>query len=437
MARLPIDEDTLRSLAARLWLIAPFVGASLLLLAVLWVAMGLVHPWLFALAGVMLAVLWYVAPLDAQALGGPGRSLRSLKAMEAWGMSLVASLPYPCLIVDRRLALRVANQQAETIFPRIVIDSPLSFSMRVPEVLSAVRRVLINGQPETVFFTERVPLLREYRVHISPMSAPEGAESRRPIFAILTFHDMTESRKLNRMRADFIANASHELRTPLAALIGFVETLQGPAANDANARKKFLPIILQQAQRMARLVDDLLSLSRIELKSHVQPSDPVDLRQLLLTTVDLLQPIADRDGVRIHPLGVSNEDYVIRGNGDELMQVFHNLIENAIKYNVENGEVSIALARFADHVEAVVSDTGPGIPEEHLPRLTERFYRVDVTTSREKGGTGLGLAIVKHILNRHRGSLNVQSQLGKGSTFTVSLPLHHCHEVKKQENTIA
>ena len=436
MARPPFKDDTIREFLARVWLMAPYIGAGLVLLGVLWLVAGMVYPIAFILSGFVVALLWLIAPVDGQ-MGARGRSGKTLKAMEAWGMSLVASLPYPCLIVDRRLALRVANTHAEGIFPRIIIDSPLSFSMRVPEVLSAVRRVLISGQPETVFFTERMPVLREYRVNISPMSAPEGFDTRRPIFAILTFHDMTESRKLNRMRADFVANASHELRTPLAALIGFVETLQGPAANDAAARKKFLPIILQQAQRMARLVDDLLSLSRIELKSHVQPDDPVDLARLLRSTMDLLAPIAEKEGITLHPLNMAEGDYTVPGNGDELVQVFHNLIENAIKYNVERGEIRVSISRLKDHIEAVVTDTGPGIPEEHLPRLTERFYRVDVTTSREKGGTGLGLAIVKHILNRHQGSLNVQSQIGKGSSFTVSLPVLVDEGEKNQEKSEA
>jgi two-component system phosphate regulon sensor histidine kinase PhoR len=422
MARKTNKTDVVKVAFARLWLVSPFLLASLLVLAIIWVILGQGNGWFFAIAGVLVSAVWFAAPLDPTWMKDNSRSARSIKAMEAWGMSLVDSLPYPCIIVDRRLALRVTNTHAQGVFSRLVVDSPLSFSLRVPEVLSSVRRVLISGKSETVFFIERLPVTREYRVTISPMKAPEPFSSKRPVFAILTFHDMTESRKLNEMRADFVANASHELRTPLAAMMGFVETLQGPAAKDEAARARFLPIILAQAQRMARLVDDLLSLSRIELKSHVQPDDEVDVGLLLASTCEMLNPLARAANVTLQPLKALPSPLTVRGDSDELMQVLQNLIENAIKYNNPQGQVQMSLTDNEDHIDIAVTDTGPGIAEEHLPRLTERFYRVDANSSREKGGTGLGLAIVKHIINRHRGSLNVRSELNKGTTFIVSLP---------------
>ena len=227
------------------------------------------------------------------------------------------------------------------------------------------------------------------------------------------------------MRSDFIANASHELRTPLASLKGFIETLRGPARNDSAARERFLSIMEAQAARMARILDDLLSLSRIEMRVHVAPEGEAELSGIVGAVTKSLQPLADeaRIAVRFAP---GAERFVVRGDRDELEQVFQNLIHNAIKYGREGGKVDVDISRRekrdGGHIAIAVADDGPGIAEEHLPRLTERFYRVDTATSRERGGTGLGLAIVKHILTRHRGELDIASRLGEGSTFTVVLP---------------
>jgi two-component system phosphate regulon sensor histidine kinase PhoR len=229
------------------------------------------------------------------------------------------------------------------------------------------------------------------------------------------------------MRVDFVANASHELRTPLAALSGFIETLTGPARNDTAARERFLDIMEAQAKRMARLIDDLLSLSRIELAAHVRPQTPVELVPIVRQVVDALQMLARDRGV-IVTIQAPKEPLTVSGDRDELTRVFENLIENALKYGASGKRVEITLSR-AFHVggseEALVAvrDFGPGIAAEHLPRLTERFYRVDVTESREQGGTGLGLALVKHIMNRHRGRLTIESRPGEGATFTVRLPV--------------
>jgi two-component system phosphate regulon sensor histidine kinase PhoR len=221
------------------------------------------------------------------------------------------------------------------------------------------------------------------------------------------------------MRTDFVANASHELRTPLASLRGFIETLQGPARNDPRAQEKFLGIMQEQVTRMSRLVDDLMSLSRLELKAKVTPDDAVDLVPLIGSVCDALAPLAADVGVeikRIVPEGPVN----VSGDSDELTQVFENLIENACKYGQEGKKVEVRLSAVKGQpVEVSIQDYGPGIPEEHVPRLTERFYRVNVESSRSKKGTGLGLAIVKHILTRHRARLVIRSEVGKGSTFTV------------------
>jgi two-component system phosphate regulon sensor histidine kinase PhoR len=238
-------------------------------------------------------------------------------------------------------------------------------------------------------------------------------------YYILSFRDISELSRIDRMRSDFVANASHELRTPLASLRGFIETMQGPAREDPKAQERFLSIMLDQATRMSRLVDDLLSLSRLELRSHIAPDQRVDLVPLIGHVRDSLLPLASDVGVTINlhaPEGIVE----VEGDRDELVQVFENLIENACKYGQDGKIVDVWIRNEAGKpVEVSVQDYGPGIPAEHVPRLTERFYRVSVADSRSKKGTGLGLAIVKHILTRHRARLIVRSELDKGTDFTV------------------
>jgi two-component system phosphate regulon sensor histidine kinase PhoR len=249
---------------------------------------------------------------------------------------------------------------------------------------------------------------------------------RRPELVLMTFHDLTPLRRVEEMRADFVANASHELRTPLAALSGFIETLQGPAREDVKARERFLPIMQDQARRMARLIDDLLSLSRIEQKQHVRPEAAIDLSQVARHVVDTLAPMAREMGVEIKLS--ADLPVIVTGDRDELVRVAENLIENAIKYGARpdapgGDRVEVSVARTAKDGALAVRDFGHGIAPEHLPRLTERFYRVDPGQSRAKNGTGLGLALVKHILARHRGRLTIASRPEQGSTFTATVPL--------------
>jgi len=228
------------------------------------------------------------------------------------------------------------------------------------------------------------------------------------------------------MRVDFVANASHELRTPLASLAGFIDTLQGSARDDAQARDRFLDIMKAQATRMARLIDDLLSLSRIELRAHLQPQTQLDLAAIVRHVADGLQMLARDRGVQIN-VSMPAKPLTIRGDRDELIRVFENLIENALKYGAAGKRVDVTGreetgADGAAEATIEVRDFGPGISPEHLPRLTERFYRVDVAESRAQGGTGLGLALVKHILNRHRARLSIDSTPGHGATFTARFP---------------
>jgi two-component system phosphate regulon sensor histidine kinase PhoR len=243
---------------------------------------------------------------------------------------------------------------------------------------------------------------------------------------LMTFHDQTPLRRVEEMRADFVANASHELRTPLAALSGFIDTLQGPAKDDAKARERFLSIMHAQATRMARLIDDLLSLSRVELSAHVRPDTSVDIVPIIRQVADGLEPLA-RERQVVVEIALPDPPVLIAGDREELLRLFENLIENALKYGASGGKVIVSLttAAFgegAPEIRVMVRDFGPGIAPEHLPRLTERFYRVDVGDSRSQGGTGLGLSLVKHILNRHRGRLLIESVPKHGATFTACFP---------------
>ena len=279
--------------------------------------------------------------------------------------------------------------------------------------------MLRERRPGAIDYIERVPIERAFRVSAMPLGGRTG-------LFLVHFKDQSETRRIERMRADFIANASHELRTPLASIAGFIETLQGPARDDAKARENFLQIMQAQTARMARLIDDLLSLSRIEMKPLMRPAEKVDIGAIVAGVVETLGHLAQEYGVKV-AFERPHAPVLAPGSRDELTQVFVNLLENACKYGQEGGRVEITFgtAQSGPVPEATVTfrDYGPGLAEEHIPRITERFYRVDAEKSRVKNGTGLGLAIVKHILTRHDGRLTIRSKLGEGAAFTVHLPL--------------
>lgn len=327
------------------------------------------------------------------------------------------ALPDPCFILDRRGIVRYANIAAAAAFP-IRPGEPLAFRLRVPELIAAFDRVVKDGGPERVEFSERVPTERWFAARFAWLNSGVAGD-----FVVLILDDLSERRRIDRIRVDFVANASHELRTPLASLAGFIETLQGSAREDPAARERFLAIMHEQATRMSRLIDDLLSLSRIELKVHVKPSDPVDLVPVLRHLTDALEPLARDLDVAIEA-DLPDAPVMVVGDRDELIQVFENLIENAIKYG-QSGKrvvVTIAPSKALSGPIVGVRDFGPGIADRHLPRLTERFYRIDDEESRQHRGTGLGLAIVKHILARHSARLGIESRPGEGALFSVTFP---------------
>jgi two-component system phosphate regulon sensor histidine kinase PhoR len=334
---------------------------------------------------------------------------------------LIGAMPAPAILVDAEARVILANLPARELLPALRAGEALVLTLRAPDVTDAIRRVAAGSEPETALWSERVPVERLFQVDIAPLATELGDV----VAMLLTLRDLTEARRVERMRVDFIANASHELRTPLASLLGFIETLQGPAAADAKARAKFLSIMREQGRRMARLIDDLLSLSRIEQKQHLRPAAEVDLAQVAHHVADTLAPLAREMAVEL-TLDADGPIFVT-GERDELVRVAENLIENAIKYGARPdgaaSHVEIAVTARGKDGALIVRDHGRGIAHEHIPRLTERFYRVDPGQSRAKNGTGLGLAIVKHILARHRGRLTPASRIGEGSTFTAFTPL--------------
>lgn len=414
-----------RRLAAR-WM--PVVAAAAILTAlVLLGALGGLAAFAAVLALLLAAAVW---PLDSTAIidAISGNTMTSVGTRQgesernSW-CAVIDAIPTAALALDATGTLLHHNRLAAEMFPRIRSGLPMSQVSRSPDLLVAVDRALASEEERIdVELIERVPVERRVAATVSWL-----ARSGKPYapHVLVTFRDLTEQDRLGQMRADFIANASHELRTPLASLRAFVETLQGPARDDANARKRFLQLMASQAERMTRLIDDLLSLSRVEMRVHLPPRGIVELNETAAYVCQSLEPVAEAAKAKV-TLVREGAPARIRGDREEIVQVLQNLIQNAIKHGREGGNIEVRVGRDAPRgasgakVWVSVTDEGPGIAPEHLPRLTERFYRVNVTSSREKGGTGLGLAIVKHILNRHRGELRIASRLGAGSTFTAS-----------------
>ncbi|WP_416882070.1 ATP-binding protein [Marivita sp.] len=344
--------------------------------------------------------------------------------MTAAPRDVLMVLGIPALLIAPDHRIFATNAAAEKLLGKNIEGRHFITALRQPTLLDTIEQVQRDGtRRETRYLTNDGQHDITYRVTCGavPMQGKQGV--------LVSFEDITPMEQAGQMRRDFVANVSHELRTPLTALLGFIETLQGPARNDAKAQERFLGIMGAEAERMNRLVSDLLSLSRVEAEERVRPAGQVDLGAMIEQTRHSLAQLADEAGIGMS-VHLPPEPIVVPGDADQLRQILTNLVENAIKYSGKGAYIRISLG-VPDYetrlrgqgVRIEVSDTGPGIDAVHLPRLTERFYRVDSHRSRELGGTGLGLAIVKHIVNRHRGRLQVESQLGKGTTFTVILPM--------------
>jgi len=345
--------------------------------------------------------------------------IRGLEIELTGSNAVIAALPDPLILVNERREVVRQNAAATALLGTHVLRRDLAVAIRQPALLAAVDAVLTGGPGRLVEFDLASPIER----HLSARIDPLPARTEDGVVLLVSLHDLTSVKRAEQMRADFVANASHELRTPLSTLVGFIETLQGPAADDEEARVKFLAIMQQQASRMARLVEDLLSLSRIEMNEHLPPTTPIGVVNVLRHVGQTLEMKAAARRMTID-YDIDDEQAQVVGDADELAQLFQNLIDNAIKYSKPDTAITIGVRpsrRFRDGVAIQVRDRGEGIARTHLPRLTERFYRVDTARSREMGGTGLGLAIVKHIINRHRGQLEIDSEIGEGTVFTVHL----------------
>jgi two-component system, OmpR family, phosphate regulon sensor histidine kinase PhoR len=342
--------------------------------------------------------------------------LRNTFAVES-SVQILDALPVAALLADRAGNIYFANRLARETFSVDPTGQGVAMYLRSPAIAQALRNAVARGEAANVSYTQHGTTERVYEVHIAPLAGDDGQGAG----VLITFWDKTREQQVERMRSDFVANASHELRTPLATLSGFIETMRGSAKDDSVARGKFLPVMKTQAERMSRLIDDLLSLGRIEISEHVVPAGRADLADATRQACGLLEPMAREFGCE---LSVDlPKQLPVTGDLAELVQAVHNLVENALKYGGDGKRVEVSGRAEGGKAIVAIRDFGPGIAAHHIPRLTERFYRVSVQDSRTRGGTGLGLAIVKHIVNRHRGKLSITSELGHGSCFSVAIPL--------------
>jgi two-component system phosphate regulon sensor histidine kinase PhoR len=395
------------------WAIAGLIAAFVLTggLSIVWAALGLIALAAWTARGILQdqsRASVHIVPADQSDAAGPvGGELLVRQMLDA--------MPDAALLLDAQLNVFASNTRLTDLQP--VVPGDHVSRLREPRLLQAVDTAMRTGVQQAFEMRIASPVGR----HISGTATPLRATKPVAPHMLIVLRDRTEIEQLAEMRADFVANASHELRTPLASLKGFIETLQGSAKDDPVARDRFLVIMQEQADRMSRLIDDLLSLSRIEMREHVAPTATVCLAAVASEAVTSLRALANSAGIALN-FPQPAEPQIAIGDRDELTQVAQNLIQNAIKYGRSGGKVDVSVRQDDRHALLTVADDGIGIPPQDLPRLTERFYRVSAKVSRERGGTGLGLAIVKHIVNRHHGELRIESTLGQGSTFTVILP---------------
>ena len=343
---------------------------------------------------------------------------------------LVDTLPDILLMINDEKKVVRTNRAARAIFGQNLAGKLLTDVINSPSLLDAIGLVIQDLKGREIEFRIEDPMVRDFLAIIERFPVPTAGG----ISTVITMNDITELKSVEQMRADFVANASHELRTPLASIKGFVETLLGPAKDDEPARLEFLKIMLEQADRMQQLIGDLLSLSKIEMNVHSVPTSAMDLAAVVRKESESFKRMASEKNVRL-VVNIHDNLPQVKGEANEIAQVIHNLISNAIKYGFADSDVTIAVKITTELPQDInmrnltrvvmlsVKDQGEGIAKQHLPRLMERFYRVDSARTRQIGGTGLGLAIVKGIIQRHRGAITVDSVVGEGTTFTVYLPI--------------
>lgn len=344
---------------------------------------------------------------------------RKKAGRRAFEANILDGLGDAVFLIDERRTFVDGNPAAFDLVGNLAKGRDLADILDSQDIIEAVDEALQGAadQQAEVFIPPPVSRTFEMRLLVLPARNPDKA-----VWIMLVLHDISPAKRAEQMRADFVSNVSHELRSPVTSLLGFIETLRGPAQDDAQAREKFLAIMEEEARRMTRLINDLLTLSKVEADEHIRPVESIDIRRLLEEVVDILAGRARERGMEI-ALDALPTLPVVAGDKDELVQVFRNLIDNAINYGREGTTVTIAVqGRAGAEVDVSVINQGEGFEPEHIPRLTERFYRIDKGRSRATGGTGLGLAIVKHIINRHRGALEIVSAPGESTTFAVTLP---------------
>ncbi|MEM7651557.1 MAG: ATP-binding protein [Pseudomonadota bacterium] len=346
---------------------------------------------------------------------------------------IVDALPDPLLLLNAETEIVSLNAAARALLGGDMAGRDLATVLRDPQILRAVNGVSLGDGFQEVEFEFSGKGDRTLNAMVCPTDSPISLDPEKnlPIVVMVLLRDVTAAKRIDAMRADFVANVSHELRTPLSSVTGFIETLRGSARDDPDASDRFLQIMHDQTARMIRLVNDLLSLSRIELNEHTPPTERVEIDALVKDVIDGLRLTAQARQITIETR-IATDLPIVAGDEDELTQVFQNLVDNAIKYGRSGSAITVTVGKpgrspishrgHAEIMAVSVADQGEGIAEDHIPRLTERFYRIDAARSRAVGGTGLGLAIVKHIVNRHRGALTIDSTRGSGSTFTVHLP---------------
>ncbi len=415
------ERDAGQRLYRRRWLLAVSTGVILFFVGIYEL------PLLPALIG-FAAIMAGAAFIPREGVRNPLR-LQFLEAEQSpptdIGLAMLNALPAPAVLLDPFGRIASFNELASDFWPALRKGDHISGVMRDPGVLDAIAKAhLTPGRRAVVSFEQRVPIERHTEATISWIAKDSKLRLGSVPAIMIYIRDLTEQERLDSLYTDFVANASHELRTPLASVIGYIDTLRGAARNDEKVRDQFLDIMARQAHRMARLIENLLSLSRIEMRVHLRPQTRVDLNDIAQHVLTDLRPLAEQTGVAFHLTTLPEAAWIL-GERDELVQVITNLVDNGVKYGRNGGNVWLTISRGKANGDRgrfllTVRDDGEGIDEKHLPRLTERFYRAN-DVSNQKSGTGLGLAIVQHVVNRHRGELRISSEIGKGSSFTISL----------------
>ncbi|GIR43111.1 MAG: two-component sensor histidine kinase [Ectothiorhodospiraceae bacterium] len=324
---------------------------------------------------------------------------------------------FPMIIVDKSYRITSSNVAFNSYVGKDANGMNLSLCLRSNELNDALSDALTNEKKSDINFIIYDQVHKYIQAQIFPLKI------KKEIFALVMMIDETPQKIAEKLKSEFVSNVSHELKTPLTAIMGFIETINGPAKNDVEQKEKFLKIIQVEAERMQRLVNDTLSLTRVEESEYQTPNERVSLWYCANSACDSVQTLADKKNIKISfQKEYQKDEFFIKGNADQITEVFENLLDNAITYSKDDTNITIAFSEKEENIEFKIIDQGHGIPKDDIVRVSERFFRSKTANMYKKNSSGLGLAIVKHIINRHAGSLLIESTEGKGSTFTITLP---------------